>query len=310
MNALDKTIFPQPRSGFVRAKRAAVIFRPIIGSVEQLVIGAIAYDGQSAHLARANRLNRLQCFYDDHATGAILAIELALEELALDLAADPILASGEYLAAMSGIAIGPSHDAEGVSLEIIASSWLAGMSSVYVPEISNGALVKLAIAGRDLEEPQAFDRASDRLGQLLLNYVGEKQPKLIDAFSEEIRVQARRRRGSAHSVFIDFAGSKIVANFGILSTSGYAASIDRIKRRMWDLKISRDDERAGFFGRNHEMLVQHPPENDPQLAQRQVDKIMESIRELERQADQEEIRFRPMTTVEQIGDHLMKSEAA
>lgn len=310
MNALDKTIFPQPQRGFVRAKRAPVIFRPIIGSIEQLVVGAIAYDSRSAHLARANRLDRLHCFYNEHATGAILAIELALEELALDLGADPSLASGDYLAAMSGVAIGPSYDAEGVSLEIIASSWLAGMSSLYVPEVSNNGLMKLTMAGRDIEEPQVFDRASDRLGQLLLDYIGEKQPRLIDAFSEEIRAQARRRRGSAHSVFIDFAGSKIVANFGILSTSGYATSIDRIKRRMWDLKIARDDERTGFLGRTHEMLVQHPPENDPQLTQRQVDKIMESVRELERQADQEEIRFRPMTTIDQIGDHLVKSEAA
>jgi hypothetical protein len=79
---------------------------------------------------------------------------------------------------------------------------------------------------------------------------------------------------------------------------------------MWDLKIARDREKGDLWRRNHEMLVQHPPANDPQLNQRQVDKIMESIRELEKQADQEEIRFRPMTTVEQMGEHLMQGEAA
>lgn len=308
MNALEKAIFPQPPSGFVRAKRAPVVFRPIIGSLEQLVIGVIAYNNNSAYLARANRLERLHCFYNDQAGGAILAIELALEELALDLVSDPSLAASDYISAMSGVAIGPAHEAEGVSLESIASSWLSGMSSLYVPEVSS-ELQKL-MAGRDVEESPAFDRASDRLGQLLLEYISQRQPKLLSSFSEEIRAQARRRRGSAHSVFIDFSGSKIVANFGILSTSGYAASIDRIKRRMWDLKIARDREKGDLWRRNHEMLVQHPPANDPQLNQRQVDKIMESIQELEKQADQEEIRFRPMTTVEQMGEHLMQGEAA
>lgn len=309
MNALDRLVFPQPQGGFARAKRAPVIFRPIIGSVEQLVIGAIAYSKSNAYLAKANRLDRLSCFYGDSAAGAILAIELALEELGFALATNPSLPTGNYIPAVSGVSIGPSQDAEGVSLETIASSWLTGMSSLYVSEIPYNSL-HLSIEQGNEDEPQVFDGVSDRLGQLLLDYVGEKQPKLIGAFSEDIRAQVRRRRGSAHGVFIDFSGAKIVANFGILSTSGYAASIDRIKRRMWDLKIVRDSERTSFLGRNHEMLVQHPPENDPQLTQRQIDKIMESIRELEKQADQEEIRFRPMTTIEQMGDHLVRSEAA
>lgn len=310
MSFLDKAAFPHPASGFVKARRAPVIFRPIIGSLEQLVVGVIAYDGQSACLARANRLDRLNCFYNDQARGAILAIELALEELALDLAADPALASGAYQPAISGVVIGPSQEAEGVSLEIIASSWLSGMSSLYVPETPSGQLAAYPLVDPDMDDPQIDDRASDRLGQLLLDYMKVRQPALVGAFSDEIRAQARRRRGSAHSVIIDFAGSKIVANFGILSTTGYAASIDRIKRRMWDLKIVRDSEKTGFFGRKHEMLVQHPSANDPQLTQRQVDKIMESVRELEKQADQEEIRFRPLTTIEQIGDYLIQCEAA
>lgn len=310
MISFGKTAFPRPLSGFVKARRAPVIYCPIIGSVEQLVVGVIAFDEQRAHLARANRLDRLGCFYDDRATGAILAIELALEELELDLATDPSLLLHAYDAAVSGVKIGPTQEVEGVSLEVIASSWLSGMSSLYVPEASNAQLIEIPTGVSALDNPSAYDRASDRLGQLLLNYVQDKRPKLVDAFSEEIRAQARRRRGSAHSVFIDFAGSKIVANFGILSTNGYAASIDRIKRRMWDLKIARDRERSGFLGRSHEMLVQHPPKNDPQLTYRQVDKLMESVRELEEQANQEEIRFRPLTTVEQIGEHLVQSEAA
>lgn len=261
-------------------------------------------------MERANRLNRLECIYGSQAAGAILAIEISLDELAADLAADPSLSSSEYQTPTSGIMLGAAQEVEGPSLEAIAKSWLAGMSSLYAPVQESAKLAVAYTALESLDDAIASDRASDRLGGLLLRYVAERNPRLKAAFSHDILTNARRRRGHAHGVHIDFAGAKVVANFAVLSPHGYTASIDRIKRRMWDLKVARDDERGGMLRREHEMLVQHPPANDPQLNQRQVDKIYESVRELERQADQEEIRFRPMLSVAQIGDHLLQREAA
>lgn len=307
MKIINRDLFPSTRQ-LVKGKRTAVLFRPIIGSVEQLVIGAVAFNSAGAFLGRANRLDRLQCFYGEQAAGAILAVELALDELEIDLANNPALLSDtEYAPLMSGVVLGTTTDAEGSSLSTIACSWLEGMSSLYASP-HNSTLTTLE--GMDLDETVRGERATDRLGELLLHYVEDRQPALISAFSSDIRTQVRRRRGNAHGVFIDFSGTRIVANFGMLVPSSYAGSIDRIKRRMWDLKISRDNEKSGFLARPHEMLVQHPPENDPQLTQKQVDKIMESVQDLMKQADQEEIRFRPMTSVEDIGNHLMAREAA
>ncbi|RVO57771.1 hypothetical protein [Sinorhizobium meliloti] len=310
MIKLTQTVFPYPDQGFVRAKRTPVLYQPLLGSPEQFVVGAIAFDGSKSHMERANRLNRLECFYGSQAAGAILAIEISLDELAADLAVDPSLSDSEYQTPTSGIMLGATQDVEGPSLAAIARSWLAGMSSLYAaPQES----ANLAVAYTELDlldDGVASERASDRLGGMLLRYVTARNPKLKTAFSRDILTNAQRRRGHAHGVHIDFSGSKLVANFAVLSPNGYTASIDRIKRRMWDLKVFRDDERGGLLQREHEMLVQHPPANDPQLNQRQVDKIFDSVRELERQADQEEIRFRPMLSVAQIGDHLLQKEAA
>ncbi|WP_018240569.1 hypothetical protein [Ensifer sp. BR816] len=310
MIKLTQSMFPYPDQGLVRAKRTPVIYQPLLGSPEQFVVAAIVFDGSTSHMERANRLNRLECFYGSQAAGAILAIEISLDELAADLAANPTLPN-RYQMPTSGIMLGSPQEAEGQSLEAIARSWLAGMSSLYAPEQENS---QLAVAYTELPPMEldalASDQASDRLGGLLLRYVAERNPQLKAAFSHDILTNARRRRGNAHGVHIDFAGAQLVANFAVLSPSGYTASIDRIKRRMWDLKVARDDERGRLLRREHEMLVQHPPANDPQLNQRQVDKIFESVRELERQADQEELRFRPMLSVAQIGDHLLQREAA
>jgi len=58
------------------------------------------------------------------------------------------------------------------------------------------------------------------------------------------------------------------------------------------------------------MIVQHPSKNDPQFSERQLTRMEDALAALEEQADQEEIRFRPMHTIAQIGDHLLTREAA
>jgi NAD-dependent DNA ligase len=58
------------------------------------------------------------------------------------------------------------------------------------------------------------------------------------------------------------------------------------------------------------MIVQYPRKDDPQVTDRQFDRISEALAALEEQADQEEIRFRPLNTVDEIGDHLLEKEAA
>jgi hypothetical protein len=67
-------------------------------------------------------------------------------------------------------------------------------------------------------------------------------------------------------VRIDFAGSKLVANFAVLKPQAAAKSVGNIKQRLWDLKVNRDREPTQDLGmRRHEMFVQHPRADDPQL---------------------------------------------
>ena len=182
---------------------------------------------------------------------------------------------------------------------------MSSLSSIYSPAAESVVLGTVPIA--EFPEPA---RPKDRLPALIFDYVKFKRPNLDKFFSEEIRDQHTRRRTNASAVQIDFAGSKIVANSGTLSATQHAGSVDRLKRRLWDLKVDRDHEKGSLSKRDHEMIVQHPAKNDPQFTERQSDRIREALFSLEQQADQEEIRLRPLNTVDQIGEYVLMKEAA
>jgi hypothetical protein len=304
--SLLETDFPTT-AGFLRAKWVPLLLRPILGSPEQFVIGVAAVNEAGFYLERANNFARLTCFFSEDAGTAILAAQAALDVFEADLIARSLAAVLEYQPIFSGVALGDVRDAEGQSLKSIAASWMASLSSLYSVTSNVASLNEAAVVTADAIE---ISRPRDRLPALVLDYVKSKRPGLDRFFSEEIRELHVRRRANASAVYIDFAGSKIVANFGTLSVSHHVGSVDRIKRRLWDLKVDRDNEKGGLAHRDHEMIVQYPSKADPQFSERQVDRIEEALAALEQQADQEEIRFRPMNTINQIGDHLLDKEAA
>lgn len=305
MLSLLETDFPT-NAGFVRAKWAPLLLRPILGSPEQLVIGVAAVNEAGFHLERANSFARLTCLFSQEANTAILAAQAALDAFEADLSSRSLAAIIEYHPIFSGVVLGQVGDAEGQSLKTIAYTWMVSLSSLYSPR-SEMALASEAVTDADAAE---IARPRDRLPALVLDYVTSKRPGLDKCFSEEIREQHARRRANASAIYIDFAGSRIVANFSTLSATHHVASVDRIKRRLWDLKVDRDNEKSELSRRDHEMIVQHPPKNDPQFSEKQIDRMEQALAALEQQADQEEIRFRAMNTINQIGDHLLAKEAA
>jgi hypothetical protein len=147
------------------------------------------------------------------------------------------------------------------------------------------------------------------LPALVLRYVTNVRPGLEPFFNEDVRAQRTRRRSTkVHSVIIDFAGSHLVANFGTLMASHHAASVDKIKRRIFDLIVERDIEALALRSRAHEMIVQHPAPDDPQITERQAAVLLEGLTALTEQSSREEITLVPMTSVAAIGDHVLQAE--
>jgi hypothetical protein len=281
------------------------LIAPIMGSVEQLVIGVAAVSGEFRHVERANMLRRLACLYGKAAETVIFATQVALDELVADLHARGVAALTDPKKTFSGIHIGTLSDGEANSVEELCRNWMSSLSSLYstrTMELMEAPPTEPAVA-------DTFTTNADRLPALVLRYVTNVRPGLEPFFSEDVREQRTRRRGTkVHSVIIDFAGSHLVANFGTLVASHQAASVDKIKRRMFDLIVQRDTEAPPLQLRTHEMIVQHLAPDDPQITDHQAGILQEGLGALADQSSREGLRFVAMTSVREIGDHLLHVE--
>jgi hypothetical protein len=304
---LSTTDFPAFKRS-IRAHWAPVLLEPIAGSYERLVIGVAVVSADGFHLELANALDRLHCLYSDNAHGAIYAVQLTAERLREELATRAIEALTEPRPVMSGVVIGECRQAEGENLQTIGASWMRTLSSLYrdVAEEADDAAPEL-----DGEQPGQGEGAGDRLPTLVLDYVSQRRDGLAQFFSNDVRESRKRRMtGRSHEVLIDFSGSRLVANFGTLHVGGIVKSVHLIKRRLWDLKVERDHEHSPMLVRHHEMIVQSPQTDDPQVSTKQLANIKEALEALEAQADQEDLRLRALSSVSEIGEHVLSLEAA
>jgi len=280
-----------------------------MGSPEQLVIGVAAASNAAHYIERANMLRRLECLYGKAAETAVFAAQVALDQLSEDLAARGVTALSEPRKTFSGVSVGPIADGEANSIEELCRSWISMLSSLYsvsAMELMNQAQVLQV--GPDV--PEILTTGADRLPALVLTYVANQRPGLERFFNEDVRQQRIRRRISkVHNVIIDFAGSHLVANFGtMMAARNHAASVDRIKRRMFDLLVERDTETKSLQPRTFEMIVQHPPADDPQITERQASVVQEGLAALADQSRSEHIAFVPLTSVPAIGNHVLRAE--
>lgn len=308
--ALSLADFPQPTDA-VRASWAPIFIEPLAGSGERLTVAVVAANTDNFFVARANRLDRLKCLYGNEAQGIEFAIDVSLDAYDSMLAEVGLSAMRDPEWIFASIHLGQIRDGAGNSVEEIARQWLAYSSSFH-DQPTPGLIAKTAeLRGFGSEDLAPVSVIRDRLPKLVHDYVVERQPRLSKAFSDvSIQVAQGRRRRKSHEVNIDFYGAKIVANLGTLVAGGIGTSVEHLKRKMWDLKVARDQHGSPLLHLRHEMLVQHPANDDPQLSQRQLDNLNEALSELERQADLEQLRLRPLTTVREIGEHILRAEAA
>ncbi len=276
-----------------------------MGSPEKFVIGVAAVGKDGFYLERANALHRLECLYGSSAETAIFASEVALDEFAADLAERAEDAIARPLPSFSGISFGPVSEGEARSIVELAQMWMKTLSSLYNAD----RLSALEIVAEQQMVAVEQTVVAERLPSLVFTYVASQKPSYDKYFSRDIREQRRRRRRSnAHDVVIDFTGSHLVANFGTLKTSSRAASYDKIKSRMWELKVNRDKEGSLARKRTHEMIIQRPSSDDPQVTEKQAEEIENAVIDLSSQAKQEELAFSSYTTVKQIGEYVLNAE--
>lgn len=303
---LDPSSFPS-FAQHVFAKWRPVLLEPISGSYERLVIGCAVANHSGFHLEMANALDRLKCLYAVNADAVLFAVELAENALKHDLAERGIDALLNPKSLLSGIALGEMREAEGAGLAEIGQDWMAVISSLYDLDVGQSTLEQPTIARVSEKKTGGV---SDGLPQLVLKLVSSRNIEIARYFSARIvGGRTRRSRSSAHEVDIDYRGRRLVANFATLKAGSLAPAVGNIKQRLYDLKVDRERDPA-HDGRIHELIVQMPNKDDPQVSEKQYERLQTAYNGLVDQADDLELRLRPFTTAEEIGKHIVEKEAA
>ena len=285
----------------VRARWAPILLSPILGSPERLVVAVAAANESGFHIEPANAMHRLECLFGAAANTAIFSAEVALDELRFAFSSREIKALNEGMLVFSSVSVGTVSEGEADSLQELAKTWMNALSSLYRADTVSEQ--EVAIMADDHAQGTA-----DRLPVLVLEDVRSRRPGLEQFFSDEIRRQQRRRSRSVTKVSIDFAGSHLVANFGTLQTGNRASSVDRIKRKLFDLIVRRDEEGNGLSQRPHEMIVFSPGRDSPLASERQLEILSEALNELGDQSKREGVGFLPVHSVSTIGDHILEVE--
>ncbi|HZH26881.1 MAG TPA: hypothetical protein VEY95_06820 [Azospirillaceae bacterium] len=308
---LDPAAFPSA-SIAKRAKWAPVYLEPVPGSGERLTIGVAVVNSNEFHVERANGLRKLNCLYGAQADVVKFAATASLDALIDDLTQRGEAALTDPRPAFASITFGPLTEGTGASLQDIARAWLFTSSSL-VNEESGDERFGFVPASEQNQTELATVGEGNRLHALIFRYVTQRRPGLDKCFDRKIREAGTRLpRTKASEVQIDFSGTRLVANFGMIRAKGASRSVGTIKQRLWDLKVEREKEADHFIPRHaeYEMLVQHPAPDDPQVTVRQQKHILEALDDLEEQADRTRIRLRPMISVHMMAEHILNKEAA
>lgn len=289
----------------LNAKWAPILLEPIAGSPERLVVGCAVVSDADFHLEPANCLARLNCLYGSKADGVAFAVELATKVIQENLASKGLQALTENQSPLSGICIGSIREAEGESLRAIAQDWMSVLSSLYSVE----AHMDSSLAETEVVEVQAR-KPADRLPSLVLEQITEMDISLAKHFSPRIIEGRIRRRSAAHKIDIDFKGDRLVANFATLQAHKITPAIGNMKQRLFDLKVDREENHFGGTGREHELIIQVPPSDDPQVTEKQLKRLSSEFDGLMEHADKLSLRLREFNTPKQIGEHIIQREAA
>lgn len=309
MLTLSMDSFPR-RTGTSVFSWAPIYFHPIPTSPERLVIGVVVADAVRATIVEANRLDRLECLFGASSTSVLEAATLSLKALQEDVQQRGIEVLRAFDSPMSGVGIGETMVAEGRGFEEVGQVSLRSISSLF-GHPSTELVHQKEVQWHLVERAASSDKpARPKVPSAVMEYVAKRNRDLLPNFATARAARERLQRANPHTPILDYSGRRVAANFSALE-SNHASSVNAVKRRMWDLGLDRiREEKAGKIHREHEMLVRAPEHSSAGISELVLQRIRKALADLEKEADLNEIRLRPLVSVEEIGEHLLQMEQA
>lgn len=254
---INENIFPETKH-LQSFNWSFVTFRPRHYSVEQFIIGVIAWNKFEFYFSKANQLDRLLCFYQGASDGIVHGINISLNAIENNLRE----IGAEFLNSPSlpvlGVGFGEPASAQGMSARHVAERWHTTSSSLYNPDVIEEVIVNDNSTANS--RTQIYRKPIDelQLGQEIMKYVVAQRPDYRKNFNPIISPQSRKSKRRPFESEIDYTGSKIVASFATFLKPTFPSG-RRVKQRLWDLSISKNKETLFTGNRKHIMLVQVQP---------------------------------------------------
>ena len=287
---MNDLIIPRPHAK--RAQWAPLRFYPLSGSSDTLTVAvfAIAEDGEVA-IAVAPYEQPLDCLFGKHSDKPKSLLQHAVEmaQIQLKEVGNPRLQN--ITLPFSDFELGEAQVGSGASVQDIAEQWMARLSM-----LSHWSTVQ----ERENEKSTSQSEKSTKIEYAVREAVQSKNPLLVNYFGSRFRPKSKKL-----PVKLGFENSLFVANFGRLGAPGshqLSPQIERIRSKLWVLAEHRDECDTNRITPHEMVLLREAPQNHaPDIEAR----VSDACYDLEMEADRREIRLRPMSSVNEISNHIV-----
>ncbi|MDB5413743.1 MAG: hypothetical protein JWR10_2078 [Rubritepida sp.] len=283
-----------------------ILFRPRHFSPEQFVMGVFAFDNHDFFLSRANNFDALSCFFQASAPSIISAANFALDVMEREIERKKSDFANSFISPIFGVSLGELRSSEGESAKAVAQRWNLACSALYKEEeFELRSKIMVETFSGDTLSIYTKPRNELELGRNIMEYVTSRRPRFERNFNPIFLPKPHPKR-RPFELEIDYTGTSTVASFSPFYKATLI-SARRIKQRMWDLTLSRRHETSLTGHRRHTLFVQI---SDDAIYQEknQVEKIKDSLLDLEKEGANFDVSVFPFLSGSQAGEQLIKLE--
>lgn len=270
----------------VRDGWVPVYWEPVAGTGERLMVGVVVcFEGKiSAH--RIIRDDALQALYGKALGRPQALIEFGLDDLRT-------VAEHRGLAALEGEA----------SMGLICLRARHTEPESVDDALRTAATMFSSLANIDLVDEQDDTDAPSQDEQVrhwtidVRERVVARRPDLSTGFNRRAKFYP-----DGEPVRFGFLNDRAVIHFGVLRPVQQPSSLRDARARLWELARAQEAARRPHAA----LLLAVPRGNDPVLGEKQRDLALRNQREIEREADDVNIRLKPVTSAEEGAAALLE----
>lgn len=290
MNQLDiaslEHLFPAAPAH--SAEWAPLLWEPVMGTEERLMVGVVARCGEQWTAVRVVREDVFTAIYGKKGAGAKAMVDLAIDMLRARL---PLQSWYQVTLPISGFHLGAQRDAAGDTVSGIVRQAVAMAASLSRPDIID------EIEAEDT--PGASESVNRQWATKIRDAAANENPEVIRYFN-----QALKFYDDGEQIKFGFCNDRLAMHFGLLRVSSLSSSIKDARARLWELRMARS-----LAHRSAGLLIGVPHNDDVTLSDRQRDSVIRNVAELEREAEEGEVTLLPVTTPEDGARELIRLAA-